>query len=87
MSTNSLTAEREHLAKLLEAVQRCAHFLHASSSKVGWPPEGSGLKQGLVGTASQLLALCGQSLGVAPTTAGFQAEFRRASAASRPNLP
>ena len=45
MSTNSLTAEREHLANLLDAVQRCAHFLHASSSKVGWPLDGSGLKQ------------------------------------------
>ena len=26
-------------------MQRCAHFLHASSSKVGWPLDGSGLKQ------------------------------------------
>ena len=45
MSTNSLTAEREHLANLLEAVQRCAHFLHASSSKVEWPLDGHRLKQ------------------------------------------
>lgn len=45
MNTNSLAAEREHLANLLEAVQRCAHFLHASSSKVGWPLDGVGLKQ------------------------------------------
>jgi hypothetical protein len=45
MSPNSLTAEREHLANLLEAVQRCAHFLHASSSKVSWPLNGIGLKQ------------------------------------------
>ena len=44
MSTNSLTAEREHLANLLEAVQRCAHFLHASSSRVEWPLGGHGLK-------------------------------------------
>ena len=87
MSTNSLTAEREHLANLLEAVQRCAHLLHASSSKVGWPLDGSGLKQRLVGTASQLLALCGQILGVAPTTADFEAEFQRACAAVEPNLP
>ena len=45
MSSNSLTAEREHLSNLLEAAQRCAHFLHASSSKVDWPLEGAGLKQ------------------------------------------
>ena len=45
MSTNSLTAEREHLANLLEAVQRCAHFLHASSSKVEWPLDGNRIKQ------------------------------------------
>ena len=44
MSTNSLIAEREHLANLLEAVQRCAHFLHASSSRVKWPLGGPGLK-------------------------------------------
>lgn len=45
VNTNSLTAEREHLANLLKAVQRCAHFLHASSSKVEWPLDGHGLKQ------------------------------------------
>jgi hypothetical protein len=45
MTASSLTAEREHLANLLEAVQRCAHFLHASSSKVGWPLDGVGLKR------------------------------------------
>ena len=45
MKTNSLTAEREHLANLLEAVQRCEHFLHASSSKVKWPLDGHRLKQ------------------------------------------
>ena len=45
MNVNSLTAAREHLANLLEAVQRCAHFLHASSSKVEWPLDGHGLKR------------------------------------------
>ena len=45
MTGNSLQAEREHLANLLEAVQRCAHFMHASSSKVAWPLQGDGLKQ------------------------------------------
>ena len=34
MNINSLATEREHLANLLEAVQRCAHVVHASSSKV-----------------------------------------------------
>ena len=45
MSNNSLAAEREHLANLLEALQRCAHFLHASSSKVTWPLGGNDLKK------------------------------------------
>ena len=45
MNINSLSAEREHLANLLEAVQRCAHFLHASSSKVTWPLDGNDLKK------------------------------------------
>lgn len=44
MTTNSLLAEREHLARLLEAVQRCAHFLYAGSSSVVWPLDGAGLK-------------------------------------------
>ncbi len=45
MNTNSLTAEREHLANLLEALQRCTHFLHASASKVPWPLDGMTLRQ------------------------------------------
>lgn len=45
MNTSSLVAEREHLANLLEAVQRCTHFLHASSSKVLWPLDGQRLKR------------------------------------------
>lgn len=45
MSSDSLSAEREHLAKLLEAVQRCVHFLHAGASKVGWPLDGTVLKR------------------------------------------
>ncbi len=45
MNTSSLTAEREHLANLLEALQRCTHFLHACSSKVDWPLDGLRLKQ------------------------------------------
>lgn len=41
---NALTAEREHLANLLEAVQRCAHFLHASASNLPWPLDGTELQ-------------------------------------------
>jgi len=44
MNTDSLQAERAHLAKLLEAVQRCGYFLDASSTSVGWPLDGVGLK-------------------------------------------
>ena len=45
MTASSLSAEREHLANLLEASQRCAHFLYASSSKIAWPLNGPALKQ------------------------------------------
>jgi hypothetical protein len=45
VSNNSLVAEREHLANLLEAVQRCAHFLHTSAIKVPWPLQGPALKE------------------------------------------
>lgn len=41
---DSLAAEREHLSNLLEAVQRCAHFLHASAVKVPWPLDGPALR-------------------------------------------
>jgi hypothetical protein len=45
MNTSSLTAEREHLAHLLEAVQCCTHFLQAGASKVTWPLDGATLRQ------------------------------------------
>ncbi|MDP3086331.1 MAG: hypothetical protein Q8N44_21890 [Rubrivivax sp.] len=45
MNSDLLLAERQHLANLLEAVQRCVYFLHASSSKPQWPLDGPGLKQ------------------------------------------
>jgi len=45
VNTRPLVAEREHLAKLLEAVQRCAHFLHASAAKVRWPLDGQRLRE------------------------------------------
>lgn len=33
------------VANLLAAVQTCAHFMHASSSKVAWPLQNDGLRQ------------------------------------------
>jgi hypothetical protein len=42
---NSLAAEREHLSNLLEAVQRCAHVLHASAVKLPWPLDGPALRR------------------------------------------
>ncbi len=36
-AAGSLAAERDHLANLLEAVQRCAYFLHATSQRLPWP--------------------------------------------------
>ncbi len=37
MSANILDAERQYLSNLLEAIQRCVYFLHASDSKITWP--------------------------------------------------
>lgn len=37
MTDNLLQAERDHLAGLLVAIQRCVFFLHASVQKVSWP--------------------------------------------------
>ena len=58
MNTNSLTAEREHLANLLEAVQRCSHFLNAAPS-----PPYSGERVGVRGWPSGKLSfICNQEL-------------------------
>ncbi len=35
-----LHAERQHLANLLEAIQRCVYFLHESEAKLTWPLSG-----------------------------------------------
>lgn len=35
-----LEVERTYLASLLEAIQRCAYFLHASEQKLAWPLAG-----------------------------------------------
>ena len=37
MNGNTLQAEHQHLAGLLEAIQRCVFFLDASVQKVPWP--------------------------------------------------
>lgn len=37
MSNDVLSAEKAHLAGLLEAIQRCVFFLHASDQKLTWP--------------------------------------------------
>ncbi|OAI07089.1 hypothetical protein [Methylomonas methanica] len=37
MNKSTLDAEKQHLADLLEAIQRCVYFLDASSRKLKWP--------------------------------------------------
>lgn len=37
MSNDILNAEKAHLSELLEAIQRCVYFLHASDQKLTWP--------------------------------------------------
>lgn len=37
MNLSILDLEKQHLAELLEAIQRCVYFLDASSSKLPWP--------------------------------------------------
>lgn len=39
-----LQAQRQHLANLLEAIQRCVYFLEASDSRLAWPVGGSMLQ-------------------------------------------
>lgn len=36
-----LTSQRQHLAGLLLAIQRCAYFLHASDASIPWPLDGA----------------------------------------------
>ncbi len=44
MNTSALLdAEKNHLAGLLEAIQRCVYFLHASSQTLTWPLQGTHL--------------------------------------------
>lgn len=37
MTNSALQAERQHLAALLEAIQRCVFFLNGSILKISWP--------------------------------------------------
>lgn len=37
MNGTVLQAERAHLSGLLEAIQRCVYFLHASDQRLAWP--------------------------------------------------
>ena len=39
--TSLLTPQRQHLASLLEATQRCIYFLDASDARVEWPLTGT----------------------------------------------
>ena len=43
MVENILDAEQQYLSRLLEAIQRCVYFLHASDRKIAWPLEGGAL--------------------------------------------
>lgn len=40
MTVALLTREKEYLAKLLEAIQRCVYFLNASENRIEWPLTG-----------------------------------------------
>ncbi|MHB9103035.1 MAG: hypothetical protein ACYC2E_16190 [Sulfuricella sp.] len=46
MVEDILDAERQYLSRLLEAIQRCVYFLHASDRKIAWPLEGGALATG-----------------------------------------
>jgi hypothetical protein len=37
MTKDILAAKQQHLASLLEAIQRCVFFLDASDKKIAWP--------------------------------------------------
>ena len=37
MNLTLLSSQKQHLAELLEAIQRCIYFLDASSRKLAWP--------------------------------------------------
>lgn len=39
-----LSGQKNHLASLLEAMQRCVYFLHASDTAIDWPLSGDQLE-------------------------------------------
>ncbi len=45
MTNPTLDAERGHLSSLLEAIQRCVYFLHASDQRHDWPLSGERLSE------------------------------------------
>ncbi len=44
MTNEILDAEKQHLASLLEAIQRCIYFLESSDQKIPWPLDGGVLE-------------------------------------------
>lgn len=45
MTHDILADQQRHLARLLEAIQRCAWFLHESDAKLAWPIEAEWLAE------------------------------------------
>lgn len=45
MTAQLLHDQRQHLAGLIEAIQRCVYFLHASGCDVPWPLSGAHLQE------------------------------------------
>ncbi len=45
MKKDGLLLEKEHLVRLLEAIQRCVFFLDASTNKLTWPLSGAYLSK------------------------------------------
>jgi hypothetical protein len=51
MNTAPLEQEQEHLADLLEAIERCVYFLHATDQRLHWPLSGMNLQENRKDTA------------------------------------
>lgn len=70
MSEDILKAQRQHLADLLVAIQRCAWFLHCSEQKLSWPLDGEALstRKKDVDLFETLAALCGPVVSATTTT-------------------
>jgi hypothetical protein len=75
-----LASQRQHLSGLLEAIQRCVYFLHASDTRIPWPLTGVHLETNkkhndLYATACRFVTYCEIQLSVTPSSADFTAEF------------